>query len=160
LTRFGTRRSRLSRSASISSVSTVSASAIGSTRPSTELIAEAFALARAADEPGDVDEFDLRFDFLRGTRDFPDLVEPRIGHRDAADVRLDRAEGVVRRLRRGGFSQGIEKRRFADVRQADDAAAKAHGFSGLLCVIPALRRDPSDFVRGGRRKMDPGSSPG
>ena len=59
-----------------------------------------------------------------------DLVEPRVGHGDAADVGLDRAERIVRRLRRRGLGQGIEKRRFADVRQADDAAAEAHGFSG------------------------------
>ena len=35
----------------------------------------------------------------------------------------------IGRLRRGGLGQRIEKRRFADVRQADDAAAEAHGFS-------------------------------
>ena len=54
-----------------------------------------------------------------------DRVEPLVGHGDAADVGLDRAERIVRRLRRCRFGQSVEKRRFADVRQADDAAAKA-----------------------------------
>ena len=92
-----------------------------------ELVAEAFALARAAHQPGDVNELDLRLDFLRRLGDLADLVEAGVGHGDAADVGLDGAEGIIRRLRRGGLGQGIEKRRFADVRQADDAAAEAHG---------------------------------
>ena len=61
-----------------------------------------------------------------------DLVEALVGHRDAADVRFDRAERIIRRLRRRSFGQRIEERRFADVRQADDAAAKAHEFSESL----------------------------
>src|SRR5690348_868408 len=86
-----------------------------------ELVAEAFALARSTNEACDVDEFDLRFDLIGrlGDRSYP--VEPWIGHGDAADVRLNRAEGVVGRLRGGSLGQGIEKRRFANVRQADDA---------------------------------------
>ena len=50
-------------------------------------------------------------------------VEPRIGHGDLADIRLDGAEGIVRGLRRGGLRQRVEERRLADVRQADDAAS-------------------------------------
>ena len=93
-----------------------------------ELVAEAFALAGAADQPGDVDELDLGLDLLRRLGDPGDLVEPFVGHRDAADVGFDRAERIVRRLGRGSFGQSIEKRRFADIRQADDAAAEAHDF--------------------------------
>ena len=91
-----------------------------------ELVAEPFALAGAAHQPGNVDELDLGLDLLRRFGDAGDLVEPLVGHRDAADIGLDRAEGIIGRLRRGGFGQRIEKGRFADVRQADDAAAKAH----------------------------------
>ena len=91
-----------------------------------ELVAEAFALACPAHQTGDVDELDLSLDLLCRLRDLGDLVEARVGDRDAADVGLDRAEGIVRRLRGSSFGQGIEKRRFADVRQADDAAAEAH----------------------------------
>ena len=91
-----------------------------------ELVAEAFALTGAADEAGDVDELDLGLDLLRRGGNCTDLVEPLVGHGDAADIRLDRAERIVRRLRRGGLGQSVEKRRFADIRQADDAAAEAH----------------------------------
>ena len=94
-----------------------------------ELVAEPFALGGAADEAGDVDELDLGLDLLRRLGDLADLVEPRIGHRDPADIGLDRAEWIIGRLRRGGLGQRIEKGRFADVRQADNAAAEAHDYS-------------------------------
>src|SRR5205814_4983985 len=64
-----------------------------------ELVAETFALRGAADEASDVDELDLRLDLLRRAGDLPDAVEPRIGHRDAADIGFDRAERIVGRLR-------------------------------------------------------------
>ena len=99
-----------------------------------ELVAQALALGRAADQPGDVDELDLGLDLLRRFGDLPDPVEARVGHRDAADIGLDRAEGIICRLRRGGLGQGIEKRRFADVRQADDAAAETHDFSNSIVI--------------------------
>ena len=107
------------RSASISSVSMVSMSRIGSTAPfdvddvgvveaaddvqngvdvadvGQELVAQAFALRRAADDAGDVDQLqDGRDDLLR----FDELVDrgqPLIGDGDDADVGLDRAERVV-----------------------------------------------------------------
>ena len=42
-----------------------------------ELVAEAFALGRAADEAGDVDELDLRLDLLRGLRDAREIWSSR-----------------------------------------------------------------------------------
>ena len=54
------------------------------------------------------------------------LGEPRIRHRHLTHIRLDGTERVIRRLRRRGLRQRVEERRFADIRQADDAAAKAH----------------------------------
>ena len=67
--------------------------------------------------------------------DLRQRVEPRIGNADFADVRLDRAEGIVGRLRRRGLRQRIEEGRLADVRQADDAAFEAHvwGIIRLSC---------------------------
>ena len=56
-------------------------------------------------------------------------IEPRIGHRDLADVRLDGAERIVRRLRGRGLRERIEERRLADIRHADDAAFEAHDSS-------------------------------
>src|SRR3546814_20798629 len=61
-----------------------------------KLVAEPFALRRAAHEAGDVDESELRRDDLLAARDRRQLFPPRIGDRDVADVRLDPAEGRVR----------------------------------------------------------------
>ncbi len=46
-----------------------------------------------------------------------DLVEPRVGHRDPADVGLDRAERIIGRLRRRRLGQRVEQGRLADIRQ-------------------------------------------
>ena len=91
-----------------------------------ELVAQALALAGAAHQPGDVDEAELRLDDLGRARDPGELVQPRVGHGDVADVRLDRAERIVRRLRRRRLGQRVEERGLADVRKPDDAAAETH----------------------------------
>ena len=68
-----------------------------------ELVAEAFALARAFHEAGDVHEVHPgRHDLFR-TGDFGQSIEARLGHGNLADVRLDCAERIVRRLCRGGL---------------------------------------------------------
>ena len=61
---------------------------------------------------------------------FGQLVEPRIGHGDIADIRLDGAERIIRRLRRRRLRQRVEEGRFADVRQTDDAAFETHDRPG------------------------------
>ena len=61
-----------------------------------------------------------------GLRDRRELVEPRIGHRDLADIRLDGAERIIRRLRRRRLRQRVEERRLADIGQSDDAAFETH----------------------------------
>ena len=91
-----------------------------------ELVAEPLALGGAAHQAGDVDEGQPRRDDLGRLRERRELVEPRIGHRHLADIRLDGAERIVRRLRRRGLGQRVEERRLADIRQADDAAFEAH----------------------------------
>ena len=84
-----------------------------------ELVAETFALRRALDKTRDIHELDrgggvfLRLVHLR------EIVQPRVRHGDNADVRLDRAERVVRRLR-PGVRQRIEKRALAHVGQTHD----------------------------------------
>ena len=92
-----------------------------------ELVAQPLALRCAAHEAGDIDELQLRRHDLGRFTNSRDLVEPRIGHGDAAGVRLDRAEGVVGRLSRLSGGQRIEQRRLADVWQADNAAIETHG---------------------------------
>ena len=94
-----------------------------------ELIAEALALVGAANEARDVDEVDGRGDDPIGVNDGVERREPCIGHGDDADVGLDGAERIVRRLGLGGAAderERVEERRFADVREADDADGKAH----------------------------------
>ena len=91
-----------------------------------ELVAEPLALARAAHQTGDVDEGELRFDDLGGVRDRGEPLQPLVGHRDLADVGLDRAERIVRRLRRRGLGESVDQRRLAHVRQADDTATETH----------------------------------
>ena len=104
-----------------------------------ELVAEAFALEAPRTRPAMSTNSIWVSISLRRLGDFADLVQPLVGHRDAADVGLDRAERIIRRLRRRGLGQRVEKRRFADIRQADDAAAKAHGLS-LEKSLVALSR--------------------
>ena len=90
-----------------------------------ELVAQSFALARAGDQSGDVDELDGRGDGLLRLGDRGQRVETRIGDLDDADVGLDRAEGIVLG-RDSGLGEGVEERRLADVGQADDAAFQRH----------------------------------
>ncbi len=97
-----------------------------------ELVAEPFALRRALHQPRDVDERQPRRDDLGGAGKLRQRLKPRIGHRHLADVRLDGAERIVRRLRRRGLRQRVEQRRFADVRHADDAAFESHDASLLF----------------------------
>ena len=94
-----------------------------------ELVAEPFAGRGAAHEPGDVDEFELGLDLLGRFGDLPDAIETRIRHGDSADVRLDRAERIIGRLRRRRLGQRVEQGGLADIRQPDDSATKAHDFS-------------------------------
>ena len=66
-----------------------------------KLVSETFALRRALDKSGYVDEFDDRRSVFFGVIHFCKFVETRIGHGHDADVRLYGAERVVRRLRSG-----------------------------------------------------------
>ena len=97
-----------------------------------ELVAEPFAARGAADKPGDVDEFELGRDDLSRFREAGADCEPLVGHGDAPDIRLDRAERIIRRLCGSGRGEGVEQGRFADIRQADDAASESHGSARLI----------------------------
>src|SRR5258707_7383395 len=87
-----------------------------------ELVAEALALGGAADEAGDVDEGKPRRNDRLGMRDFRERLQAQIGHRHLAEIGLDGAERIVRRLRGGGLRQRVAERGLADIRQADAAA--------------------------------------
>ena len=115
-----------------------------------ELVAEPLALRGAAHEAGDVDEGEPGRHDLHGLGELRQRVEARIGHRDLADIGLDGAEGIIGRLRRRRRGQRIEQRRFADVRQADDAAFETHGRCSAypMCrvryVVLWARDEPGD----------------
>ena len=94
-----------------------------------ELVAEAFALGGAAHQARDIDEGQPRRDDLRRLGDFGQFVEPWIRHRDLADIRLDGAERIIRRLRRSRLGQRVEQRRLADIGQSDDTAFESHNVS-------------------------------
>ena len=104
-----------------------------------ELVAQALTLGRAPDQSGNVDELKLGGEDLRRLGDRRDFLKPRIRNRDTADIGLDRAEGIIGRLRGRRLGQRVEKSGLADIGQADDPAAESHGNLVLVCsVAPAL----------------------
>ena len=95
-----------------------------------ELVAEAFALGRAAHQTGDVDKLKGGGNDLNGFANLGQHAQARVRDADTTDIGFDRAERIIGGLCRGGRSQGIEQGRFADIGQADDAAVEAH----LPCI--------------------------
>ena len=91
-----------------------------------ELVAEALALRGAAHQAGDIHEGQPGRHDLGRLGKLGQHVKTRVRHRDLADVRLDRAERIVRGLGGRRLRQSIEERRLADVGQADDAAFESH----------------------------------
>ena len=87
-----------------------------------KFVAQTFALRRAFDEAGDIHEFDCgRNNDLR-LGDLLQHFEPRIRHRDDADVRIDRAKRIIRRLRFAGAGDGVEQGGFSDIGQTDNSS--------------------------------------
>ena len=92
-----------------------------------ELVAEALAFRRAAHEARDIDEGQAGRDDLLRAGDPRQHREPRVRHRNVAHIGLDGAERIIGRLSGSRLRQSIEKRGFADIRQAHDAAFETHG---------------------------------
>ena len=74
-----------------------------------ELIAQPLALGRALHQPRDVHKGHARGDDLLAACNLGQPVEPVIGHRHLAHVRLDRAEGKIGGLRGGRSGQRVEQ---------------------------------------------------
>ena len=108
-----------------------------------EFVAEAFALRRALDEAGDVHEFNRRRDDDVGFGDFCEQLEPRVRHGDDADVRVNGAEGIIRRLGLARARDGVEQGGFAHVGQSDDSS-----FEHNLIVVQM--RCAGDYSRSAR----------
>ncbi len=98
-----------------------------------KLITESFARARAFHQTGDIHELDRgRHDFFR-TRHLTELFQAPIRHSDDADVGIDRAKRIIFRGRVVCPGNGIEQRRFPDVRQSNNSSAE-HDFSSVAAV--------------------------
>ena len=174
----GIARSRVSRSARISSVLMVSMSALGSTVPSTCTTSEsskprttcAIASASrmfarnllprpspsrgAAHDAGDVDERHRGGQDALGAEDAGERLEARVGQVHHADVRLDRREGIVRREHLV-LGERVEQGGLADVGQADDADSESHGRP----VYPRAHGDRSGDRLCARLGIRPGVRP-
>ena len=122
--------------------------AVGVADVGQERVAPALALGRAADQAGDVDERHRRRDDLLRVEDLGELVQPRVGQPDHADVGLDRGERVVRR-EHVVLGQRVEERALADVGQADDADGECHieAVYGQAGEAPAARRSAAKFSK-------------
>ena len=59
-------------------------------------------------------------------------IQPRIGHGDDADVGIDRAKGIIRRLGFARAGDGVKQGGLADIRQTDDSSFQ-HKFSEETC---------------------------
>ena len=107
-----------------------------------ELVAQPFAGSRPLDEAGDVDQLDGGRHEGGRSRDRRDRLQALVGNRDDADIRLDGAERIVRRLGLASAGKGVEQRRLADVRQADNAGTEHDGNPWLGSEPGCDRRAP------------------
>ncbi len=111
-----------------------------------KLVAKPLAPGRAAHEPGDIHELNDGGRVLFGVVHLRQHVEPFVRHGDDAHVRVDGAERVVRGLGRGACDR-VEKRAFADVRQANNAHLHE-----LLLRFPAQVSQRLARVGGGKHR--------
>ena len=94
-----------------------------------ELIAQPLPFGGAANETRNIDKCQPRRHDRRRFRERRKSFQPLIGHCHFTDIRLNGAKWIIGSLRRRGFRQRVEEGRFADIRQADDAAFKTHDSS-------------------------------
>ena len=85
-----------------------------------KLVAEALALRRAAHQSRDVDKLNRRGRVFLRVVHLGQLVQPLVRHGHHADVRLNCAERIVRRLR-SRVRDRVEQCALADIRQAHDS---------------------------------------
>jgi hypothetical protein len=105
-----------------------------------ELVAEPLALMGAAHEAGDVVELDHLVDDGRGPDGLGHAAEPLVGHADHGHVRLEGGERIVGR-RRTRAREGVEERRLARVRKADDADLHSRRSRARPSRAPATTSD-------------------
>ena len=86
-----------------------------------KLIAEAFSLACALHQAGDIDEFDSSRDDLLGFREHRELFQTLIRHADDAQVWFDGAERKICSMSLPGARDGVEESGLANIGQSDDS---------------------------------------
>ena len=89
-----------------------------------KLVSQSFTSACAFHQTGDIDELDRGWRDFFGVGNLGDSSQSRIGHRDDADVRIDRAERIILRRRFVSARDRVKERRFPDVRQTDNSSAE------------------------------------
>src|SRR5205814_7536909 len=89
-----------------------------------EFVSKTFALGCAFDQAGDVHKFYGRGDNDGSFGDFGERLEPRVRHRDNADVRINGAEGIIGGFGLTGAGDRVEKGGFADVGETDDSGSE------------------------------------
>ena len=87
---------------------------------SKEFIPETLAAVRTANKTRYIDEFDRCRDKALWVIHLIEHIKPVVGNIYDADIRLDRAEGVVRSLC-ACFGDRIKKGAFTDIRKPDNA---------------------------------------
>src|ERR1700736_1345181 len=75
-----------------------------------KLVAQAFSLARARDESGDVNELDRRRHCAYRFGHLCERLQPRVRDRNDSLVRIDRAKRVIRGLSLVSASHRVEQR--------------------------------------------------
>ena len=105
-----------------------------------ELVAQAFALAGAAHQAGDVDEVHTGVDGLFGRDLGRKRVHALVGHGHGGLVGFDGTERIVGGLRVLRLGQGVEQGGFPHVGQTHNADAEGHGLSLRAWKFRAMRR--------------------
>ena len=90
-----------------------------------ELIAQTLSPTGPTDQTGDIDKSHLRRRYGLRLEHLSEFSQPAVGDVDDANIRVDRAEGVCRRLDRC-LRQCVKESRFPDIGKPDDAYGKSH----------------------------------
>ena len=99
-----------------------------------ELVPQPLALGGPAHEPGDVRKVHRSVNDAPALANLGELLHPRVGHRHRRLVRLDGAEGIIRRLRILRPRQRIEQRRLPNIRQTNNTNGKTHRHAPIAVV--------------------------
>ena len=124
-----------------------------------EVVAFTLSLGGPGDETGDIDDVDGGGDDDLRAGDLLQRQHAVIGDEHDAHVGLDRAEGVVGRLRLAGAGQGVEEGGLAHVGESDDTSLSLCHGKGTVGIRPAEVKS-REGARGGLARLRSGRSRG